>query len=225
MDTVVYDRWAYSSTPGINWETMMNTYNINMYRFMEICTPRTPVNSGTHIPTKQRTKFESQRINYKKNYAFYDSYISKCYIRKKVLNELHNYFATKSQAVIYNNNKPTDNDRYHKSTIINNKRPKRKQKRKNKYGNTTNVSINELWVKKKKNGKSLNSIQPDEHKDNSNQIDVLSNDHDSNNNVDEFEDKLTHKTNEYEKHCDGKMILLLLIFQLKIILMMQTNTC
>ena len=110
MNALVYDGWAYSSNPYVNLEEMMTLYNRNMNMYLEQCVPRSPIdqNMGKHVSIKPRMSYEQQRINYKKNYSFYDGYVNEWYNRKKVLNELQNYFETKCETEITPVNKCND---------------------------------------------------------------------------------------------------------------------
>lgn len=76
------------------------------------------------------------------------------------------------------------------------------------------MSINELWTERKKIGKSSISSKLDEYKDSENRFTAMSDDNDI---------EIVHETNEYEKPCDEKNILLIVISQIKSILMMQTD--
>ena len=126
---------------------------------MTKCGPGTPLDPhpGMQKPIKHRTTYEQQRINYEKNYSFYDGYIGEWYNRKKVMNELSNYFTSKCNARVVNTENKIENT-VTKLIAKPEKKPKRKRKKKVKRSTIMNESIDEFWIKKEKIGTSLDQV-------------------------------------------------------------------
>lgn len=81
-------------------------------------------NSYTNSIIRKSINFDKQRINYEKNYVFYNSYVSKWYSRKKGMKELINYFKTNNTRVVTPENKI--NNTVIKYIVAPEKKPKRK---------------------------------------------------------------------------------------------------